>query len=157
MTFYRSVNDLPDFEDYSMKSRTYRYFKGDVLYPFGYGLSYTDFEYQSMSVGFQKKGEIEVVVKIKNAGKYDGDEVVQIYIQQSDSLADQPIISLAGFKRVFIAKGETAKVKLIIPEKQLRYYDPESGEYKITLGGYSIKGGRSSADLPFIMMINYDM
>ena len=139
-----------------MKNRTYRYFNGDVLYPFGYGLSYTDFEYQRMSLSVIENQDMEVEVDIKNAGKYDGDEVVQIYLQQSERVANQPIKSLVGFKRVFIAKGDTKKVKIKIPAKLLRFYDPELGDYKFMRGGYSIRSGSSSADLPFTMIVNYD-
>lgn len=155
VTFYRSVDDLPEFNDYSMKNRTYRYFRGEVLYPFGYGMSYTDFEYQSMDINVGKDGNIDIMMQIKNTGKFDGDEVVQIYLKQPDNIKDQPIKSLAGFKRVHIACGKTMKVNIKIPAKQLRHYDPESGDYKISHGQYIILAGGSSADIRLAMTMQY--
>src|SRR4030095_10333290 len=82
VTFYKSVNDLPPFEDYDMKGRTYRYFKGEVLYPFGYGLSYTSFSYDHLDLASSYKmgDSVKVSVDVRNSGKVEGDEVVQLYL-----------------------------------------------------------------------------
>jgi beta-glucosidase len=155
LTFYRSVNDLPEFEDYSMKNRTYRYFEGDVLFPFGYGLSYTEFEYQNLDIVIEKNGDLNIDLDVKNTGKCDGDEVVQIYIKQPREIPDQPVKSLAGFKRVHIKQGEVMKVNIKIPSKQLRHYDPEAGEYIVSPGEYQIMTGSSSADIRKVRILQY--
>ncbi|MGE5355612.1 MAG: glycoside hydrolase family 3 C-terminal domain-containing protein [Deltaproteobacteria bacterium] len=157
VTFYNSVNDIPAFEDYSMNNRTYRYFKGDVLYPFGYGLSYTDFEYMNMDCSVEENGDILVTTEIKNTGRFDGDEVVQIYLKQPHEISGQPVKSLAGFERIFIGKGEIKNVKIKIPSKQLRHYDPETGDYKISPGEYILMAGGSSADIKLIRKIKIDI
>lgn len=113
VTFYKSVDDLPPFEDYRMKGHTYRFFEGTPLYPFGYGLSYTTFKYSDLEV--DGRG-IDVVVT--NSGKYDGDEVIQVYASRA----------LAGFKRVHLKAGESQKVHI-----EMRNLKP--GDYAITVGG----------------------
>lgn len=112
VTFYRSDNDLPAFGDYSMANRTYRYFKGQALFPFGYGLSYTNFLYKNASIGnADANGTRIATMQITNTGKMDGEEVVQVYISGSNG-GKAPIRSLRGFQRIQLKAGETKTVKI---------------------------------------------
>lgn len=115
VTFYRSDDDLPDFEDYSMENRTYRYFKGDPLYPFGYGLSYTKFEYDPLKI--ENK---EVFTTVKNTGNTDGQTVIQIY-RKFPGLDDMPISQLVAFKKVFLRKGEKTRVAFVMDDTENLY------------------------------------
>ncbi len=108
VTFYRSVSDLPAFDDYSMQNRTYRYFKGDTLYGFGYGLSYSKFAYSGLSVGSAAGGQV-ISVRVKNESKRDGDEVVQVY---AASLPEGAIRELIAFQRVHLRAGEARTIEL---------------------------------------------
>src|SRR5262249_13765937 len=108
VTFYKSVDQLPAFTDYSMAHRTYRYFDGEVLYPFGYGLSYTAFKYSKPKVSkdsVNADGAVTVSAKVTNAGTMDGDEVVELYLSHPGANG-APIRALAGFQRIHLAKGE---------------------------------------------------
>lgn len=140
VTFYKSETDLPDFEDYSMDNRTYRYFKGDVRYPFGYGLSYTSFAYDKMHVSKTDCG-YKVEVEVKNVGVRDGDEVVQLYVSNQNKKFRTPIRSLKGFKRINLAANESRKVCFELTSEDLMlvdlngYYVPMEGELSISVGG----------------------
>lgn len=140
VTFYKSETDLPDFEDYSMDNRTYRYFKGDVSYPFGYGLSYTSFAYDKMHVSKTDDG-YKVEVEVKNVGVRDGDEVVQLYVSNQNKKFRTPIRSLKGFKRINLAANESRKVCFELTSEDLMlvdpngYYVPMEGELSISVGG----------------------
>lgn len=140
VTFYKSETDLPDFEDYSMDNRTYRYFKGDVRYPFGYGLSYTSFAYDKMHVSKTDCG-YKVEVEVKNVGTRDGDEVVQLYVSNQNKKFRTPIRSLKGFKRINLAANESRKVCFELTSEDLMlvdlngYYVPMEGELSISIGG----------------------
>lgn len=140
VTFYKSETDLPDFEDYSMDNRTYRYFKGDVRYPFGYGLSYTSFAYDKMHVSKTDDG-YKVEVEVKNVGVRDGDEVVQLYVSNQNKKFRTPIRSLKGFKRINLAANESRKVCFELTSEDLMlvdlngYYVPMEGELSISVGG----------------------
>ena len=112
VTFYKSTSQLPEFTDYNMKGHTYRYFKGEPLYPFGFGLSYSTFEYLDLSVKRTARGA-EVRATVKNASKVDGDEVVQLYIGGGAG-ADAPIRNLRGFQRVHLRAGESRRVSFTI-------------------------------------------
>lgn len=112
VTFYQSVADLPEFTDYSMKNRTYRYFEGEALYPFGYGLSYSKFVYSG--AGYRNGN---VTVTVKNAGAYDADEVIEVYVKDHDSPFAVKNHSLCAFKRVHLKAGETAAVSLPVAPK----------------------------------------
>ncbi|MBQ8241482.1 MAG: glycoside hydrolase family 3 C-terminal domain-containing protein, partial [Bacteroides sp.] len=127
VTFYKNVDQLPDFEDYNMAGRTYRYFQGQPLYPFGYGLSYTTFAYGDIQVPASAKvGEaVKVVVPVTNSGKMCGDEVVQLYLKKQGD-AEGPIKTLRAFKRVHIPAGETVQVELELTPKQLEWWNPET-------------------------------
>ncbi len=104
VTFYKSVKDLPSFEQYDMTNQTYRYFKGEPLYPFGYGLSYTAFQYDNFKVNEEYKigDSVKVFVDVKNTGQVAGDEVVQFYISDLNAPVPAPIRSLKGFKRIHL-------------------------------------------------------
>lgn len=149
LTFYASSEDLPDFEDYDMsKGRTYRYFEGKALYPFGYGLSYTTFEYANVSLDKQniKAGEsLKLNIDIKNTGTMDGDEVIQVYVRNLQD-AEGPIKSLRAFKRVAVKAGQTQSLTIDLPADTFEFFDPESELMRIKTGKYEILYGASSAD-----------
>jgi len=150
ITFYKSVNDLPDFENYAMKGRTYRYFKGEPLYAFGHGLSYTSFIYTKTNLKFYEvlpNDTIQLTVEISNKGNYDSDEVIQIYAKPEIETGDQPIKSLVAFKRVHFLKGETKQVPFLIPVKQLRLFEPETDCYQVPKGTCNLLIGASSDDI----------
>ncbi|SDW70148.1 beta-glucosidase [Lutibacter oricola] len=142
VTFYKSVNDLPDFKSYAMKNRTYRYFKNAPLYPFGHGLSYTNFTYSNVivpeSVTIHKN--IPVSVEVTNSGDLDGDEVVQLYVTLDKKYKNTPIRSLIGFKRVHLKKGETKTVSFLVEPKQYAAIN-EYGEQDITSGSIKLSVG----------------
>lgn len=140
ITFYRSVTDLPDFFDYTMKNRTYRYFKGEALFPFGHGLSYTTFEYGKAKY---KSGKLEFA--LSNTGKVDGTEVAQVYIKRVDDV-DGPIKSLKAYKRVGLKAGETQKVSIDLPRKSFEGWDAQTNTIRVVPGKYQVFVGGSSAD-----------
>lgn len=149
VTFYRDDSQLPDFEDYSMIGRTYRYMTDKPLYPFGYGLSYTTFDYKGAKLGKKKikAGEsVDLTVDVKNSGDRDGDEVVQVYMRPLDR-KDAPAKTLCDFKRVNIKKGDTAKVKFSLSPSAFETFDHESGRMKVLPGRYEFLYGPSSSDL----------
>ena len=150
VTFYKSTDQLPgDVEDYNMDHGfTYRYFKGEPLYAFGYGLSYTTFSYGDATLSKQSikaGGTVDITVPVTNTGKRDGDEVVQIYIKSLDN-PQAPIKSLKGFKRVNIPAGQTAQVKITLEPKAFEYYDEKIDELAAMPGRYKILYGPSSLD-----------
>ncbi|HEV8430179.1 MAG TPA: glycoside hydrolase family 3 C-terminal domain-containing protein [Pyrinomonadaceae bacterium] len=144
VTFYKSVDQLPPFTDYSMQGRTYRYFKGEPLYPFGFGLSYTNFVYSNLRVDGKsvKAGEsIKVTVDVKNVGDRAGDEVVQLYLTDVAASVPVPIRSLIGFDRVSLKAGEKRSVTFTIKSRQMSVIDDagkrviEPGEFLVNAGG----------------------
>jgi beta-glucosidase len=143
VTFYKSVSDLPSFEDYDMNGRTYRYFKGEVLYPFGYGLSYTTFTYDDLKIspGAGTGDSVRVSVNVTNTGKVDGDEVVQLYLIDRDAPVTVPIRSLAAFKRVHLQARQTKTVDLVITPNAFSIIDNNNkrmvlpGKFEISVGG----------------------
>ena len=144
VTFYASSEQLPDFQDYSMENRTYRYFKGQPLYPFGYGLSYTTFSYGQGKVA-GKPAKMTLTVPVTNTGSIDGDEVVQVYVKALDN-PDAPIKSLKGFKRVNIPAGQSADVKITLEPSAFEYYSEKIDELAVRPGKYQILYGPSSDD-----------
>ena len=144
VTFYKSVDQLPPFDDYSMQGRTYRYFKGEPLYPFGFGLSYTKFDYSNVRFNAKsiKAGSpINVSVDVSNTGGEDGDEVVQLYLTDLVASAPVPIRTLVGFDRISLRRGEKRTVTFTITPRQMSLIDDsgkrkiEPGEFAITIGG----------------------
>lgn len=142
VTFYASTGQLGDFEDYDMKGKTYRYFEGTPLYAFGYGLSYTTFDYGQAKV---KGAKHVVTIPVTNTGSVDGDEVVQIYIKALDD-PEAPIKTLKGFKRVNIPAGQTVKVQITLGDRAFEYYDASVDELAVKPGRYQILYGSSSRD-----------
>ena len=142
LTFYSSLSQLPPFEDYSMRGRTYRYFAGNPLYGFGFGLSYTNFAYSNLKMPSKvKAGEpVKVEADVKNAGAAAGDEVVELYLTQPKAF-ETPLRVLAGFQRVHLGPGESAHVILTIDPRSLGQVDDKGnrvimpGEYVVSLGG----------------------
>jgi len=151
VTFYRSNNDLPDFLDYSMKNRTYRYFTGVPQYAFGYGLSYTTFSVGKGKAVFNKKNvkagkpSCAVVVPVTNTGNREGTETVQVYVKR---LGDEgaPIKALKGFKKVSLKPGETQKVVIGLDSEAFEYYDEMIDDLAVKPGKYQILYGTSSRD-----------
>ncbi len=147
VTFYRATEDLPDFKDYAMAGRTYRYFAGKPLYPFGYGLSYTRFDYARLHVMPAGNAALTVAVDVTNAGERDGDEVVQLYAVPPADSHPREREALCGFSRVHLAKGETKTVNLTVPATALRRWNTEKKDYAIPSGEWTIRAGSSSADI----------
>ncbi len=145
VTFYTSTTDLPDFEDYNMEERTYKYFHGETLYPFGYGLSYSEFEYSDLKISVEGE-KIIASLSIQNSGENDGDEVVQVYARKIDPKYWRPIKQLIGFKRISLNKGEQKSITLDIDKKQFRYWNSGQQKYMVEPGEYEIMVGRSSDD-----------
>ena len=141
--------DLADINDYDIikGKRTYQYFDGKVLYPFGYGLSYTSFAYDEMTVE-DKPDEIQVKLSVTNTGHCEGDEVIQLYVHKMDSRVVRPIRTLKDFVRIKnVRPGETRKVTLCAKKQELRYFDVISGQMLLEDGGYLFEIGASSVDI----------
>ena len=152
VTFYRSNDDLPDFMDYSMKNRTYRYFTGQPQYAFGYGLSYTTFSVgkgkmtaKSAKIGKSKKPYTVVVVPVTNTGNREGTETVQVYVKRLDD-AGAPIKALKGFQKLTLKPGETQKATIALDSEAFEYYDETIDELAVKPGRYQILYGTSSRD-----------
>ena len=148
VTFYRSNDDLPDFLDYNMEGRTYRYFHGDPLYAFGEGLSYTDFTVGNgkLSQKSMKSDEsVKVTVPVTNTGEREGSETIQVYVKALD-YPEAPIKSLRGFKKLNLKPGETGKAEIILDGESFEYYDPSIDELSTRPGRYEILYGTSSRD-----------
>ncbi len=144
VTFYRSDADLPDFRDYSMANRTYRFMKAEPLYPFGYGLSYTRFEYSPVSLSaasVRAGGSVRVAVTVTNAGARAGDEIVQLYLRDLEASVRVPNCQLAGFRRVRLEPGESRRVEFTVSPRQMALIDNggrcvlEPGRFRVSVGG----------------------
>ena len=149
VTFYTGVDQLPPFEDYSMANRTYRYFTGTPLYPFGYGLSYSKFAYSNVRLSaknLKAGGPLNVDADVKNTSQRDGDEVVEVYLT-FPKLPGAPIRALRGFTRVHIAAGKTAHVRLTLSPRDLSYVN-EAGDRMIAAGSYSLSIGGEQPGTP---------
>jgi len=119
VTFYRSVEDLPDFRDYSMANRTYKYFKGEPLYPFGHGLSYTKFSIADVCFDSRK-----ATLTITNEGEYDGSEVVKVFARDRNN--SRLNCRLVGFRKIFLKRGETARMQVDICQEVMELFDDKS-------------------------------
>jgi beta-glucosidase len=144
VTVYHSTADLPPFSDYAMANRTYRYFRGEPLYPFGHGLSYTTFAYANLrlsKVAISAAEPLTVQADVTNTGPRAGDEIVQLYLSYPDASPRNPIRQLRGFQRVSLAPGETKTVSFTLAPKDLALVNDagqrvvEAGEYRVSVGG----------------------
>ena len=150
ITFYRSTEDLPGFEDYSMSNRTYRYFNGHPLFAFGHGLSYTKFSYQNPELtqaSFTPSDKVKVSFEIKNTGGRDGDEVAQVYIRHVKSAVPQPRLALCGFTRIHVPHDQTANVTIEIPAERFRCWDTSTKQYIVEAGKYELLIGGASDEI----------
>ena len=148
VTFYRTNDDLPDFLDYSMENRTYRYFRGQPQYAFGYGLSYTTFAYGKGKLSrnsMKADGKVTITVPVTNTGSREGAETVQIYVKALD-YPEAPIKSLRGFQKLTLAAGQTAQASITLDGEAFEYYDPSIDELSTRSGRYQILYGSSSRD-----------
>jgi beta-glucosidase len=143
VTYYKSVDQLPSFDNYDMEGRTYKYFKGEPLYPFGYGLSYTTFKYDDLKLVKKAKvgDSVTVKVKITNTGKKAGDEVVQLYLKDEEASTPRPKVQLEGFKRIHLKAGESKIVEFKLTPRQFSIIGAndkrviEKGWFTISIGG----------------------
>lgn len=148
VTFYKSFDDLPPYSDYAMKGRTYRYFNKPVEYPFGYGLSYTDFGYawkKEPSDISSEKDSISFEVTISNTGNFDADDVVEVYIEYP-AIPRMPLKELKAFKKIYIKKSNAETVHFSIPASELRKWDVKQGGWKLYPGDYYVCIGKSADD-----------
>lgn len=154
VTFYKSDSQLPDFEDYDMEGRTYRYMKEKPLYPFGYGLSYSNFEYSNPEVSLSDSDNNSHIFKVnvKNTGEKDGEEVAQLYIKKSDEQGG-PQKTLRAFKRVNIPAGETMEVTFHLTPESFYTFDRKSERMKTLPGEYKIFYGGNSATEDFVTVV----
>jgi beta-glucosidase len=165
VTFYTGIDQLPPFEDYAMNNRTYRYFKGQPLYPFGYGLSYSKFAYSKakLSKARLKAGEpLTVESVVKNTGDREGDEVVQVYLT-FPQLPGAPIRALRGFTRVHVAAGKTERVELKLDPRDLSYVNEAgdrlvaAGKYRISVGGGQPGTSAAAVEVPLEISGEYKL
>ena len=140
ITFYKSTNDLPDFLDYTMKNRTYRYFQGEPLFPFGFGLSYTSFDISKPTYSNNK-----VRVSVKNTGKREGLETVQVYIRRIAD-ANGPLKSLRAYSQVVLNPGESKTLTIPLPRERFEGWDEKTNSMRVVPGKYEVMVGTSSAD-----------
>ena len=146
VTFYRSTDDLPDFLDYSMKNRTYRYYTGQPQYAFGFGLSYTTFalgKARLSKTSMKADGKVTLTVPVTNTGKCEGSETVQVYVKALDD-PGAPIKALKGFQKLSLAPGETASATITLDGEAFEYYDDTIDELSVRPGRYQILYGTSS-------------
>ena len=140
VTFYRSTDDLPDFLDYTMKNRTYRYFTGKALYPFGYGLSYTTFY-----ISKPKYEDGNLQVSVKNTGKVSGTETLQVYVRNTAD-KEGPLKTLRGYKQVTLTPGEQQTVSIDLPRESFEGWDSQTNTMRVVPGEYEVMVGNSSSD-----------
>jgi len=150
-TWVTSIDQLPPILDYNIRNgRTYMYFKHDPLFPFGYGLSYTSFEYSGLNIEKKRLSEnqtVNISFSIRNTGNYDSDEVAQLYVSFPGSKVERPAIALKGYSRIFIKKGETASVIIPLKASDLTYWDTDTDSFVLEPGDVKIFIGASSADI----------
>jgi beta-glucosidase len=150
VTFYAATADLPPFEDYSMTNRTYRYFSGKPLFAFGHGLSYTKFAYATPrlnAASFTAGGTVKISFRLENTGSRAGDEVAQVYVRHVKSAVPQPKLSLCGFARLHLNRGQAANLTLDIPVERFHHWDTRRQEYMVEPGDYELLAGAAADDL----------
>jgi beta-glucosidase len=159
-TWPKSLDQLPEMMDYNIRhGRTYMYFKGEPLYPFGYGLSYSSFQYSNVKLSSTKLaagGKVTVSVDVKNTGKRSGDEVVQIYLQHPKSKVERPLKELKGFERVTLKPNGLKTVQIPISAAALAYWSKQKHGWEVEREPVRIMIGRSSADLRLEKTINVE-
>ncbi|AXT60878.1 glycoside hydrolase family 3 protein [Aquimarina sp. AD10] len=150
-TWYKSDNDLPDFNDYNIQTgRTYMYFQGKPLYPFGYGLSYSNFKIENIELSRKKisvQENLTVHVNVSNLSTIDGDEVVQVYVRDLKTSQKTPIKALKGFKRVSVPARGTKSIKIILPYEAFSYYNTKEEQFMVEEGMFEILVGNSSDNI----------
>jgi beta-glucosidase len=150
-TWPRSLDQLPPMMDYNLRhGRTYMYFQGDPLYPFGYGLSYTRFRYSNLRTSassMKTDGKVTLSVDVANTGAMDGDEVVQLYVRHPSSKVERPNKELRGFQRVTIPRGQKRTVTLTLEARSLAYWDEAQARWAVEASPVQMLVGGSSADL----------
>jgi beta-glucosidase len=154
VTFYRSVNDLPSFDDYRMAGRTYRFFKGSPLYPFGFGLSYTTFGYRNLRARTAPGDTLLVRVDVTNSGPRAGEEVAQLYVRHLGSKVERPLLDLRGFRRVALQPGEARTVQFALPIASLAYWDAQTHGWVVEPEQVEIGVGSSSADIKLRQVVS---
>jgi beta-glucosidase len=151
VTFYKASETLPPFEDYSMKGRTYRYFEGAPLYPFGHGLSYTRFEYANLRLDASRvsaSGRLTATVTVRNAGTRAGDEIVQLYLRPVEPKRARALKELRGIERITLKPGESRQLTFVVqPARDLTIYDEATQGYAVDPGRFEVQVGASSADI----------
>lgn len=157
MTFYATVNDLPPMDDYEVShGRTYMYFDKTVSYPFGHGLSYTQFAYSDLRSEVRQEGaagaanaqaKIAVSLDVTNTGKMEGEEVVQVYLHKPESAVSRPKKQLAGFSRVSLKPGEKKRVEIVVKASDVAYWDVDSDKFVVESGSYDVMVGGSAEDI----------
>lgn len=146
ITFYRDTTQFPGFEDYTMKGRTYRYMTSDPLFPFGYGLSYTNFSIGNAQINkneIEKNESIQLTVPVSNTGEREGTEVVQVYVRKANDSSGLNK-TLRGFQRINVAAGKTTNAIVDLPYSSFEFYDDAALQLKVTPGEYEIFYGSSS-------------
>ncbi|MBB3125764.1 beta-glucosidase [Paenibacillus rhizosphaerae] len=161
MTWYESEEQLPDFLDYDIikGGRTYMYFEGKPLYPFGHGLSFTSFEYSGLSLvsaKVQADGLIQASLQVTNTGSVSGDEVVQLYVKSGSTRVKMPRKQLQGFKRITLAPGKSQTVSFALPVSELAVWDVTRDRYCVQSGTYELMAGASSEDIRLVSVIEVD-
>lgn len=150
VTFYKSVADLPPFDDYRMAGRTYRFFKGTPLYPFGFGLSYSTFTYKNLRISASTLGANDTLivrVDVINTDHRTGEEVAQLYVRHHGSRVERPNEDLRGFKRVTLKPGQTRTVEFSVPASSLTYWNPATHRWVVETEAVEVTVGGSSADI----------
>jgi beta-glucosidase len=147
ITFYKNSDQLKDFEDYSMKGRTYR-FMNDALFPFGFGLSYTTFSIGDVKISkteIKVNENVDLTIPVSNTGKRDGTEIIQVYVRKEND-TEGPLKTLKGFQRVNVASGKISQAVINLPYTSFEFYDRQSGKMVATSGEYEVLYGNSSND-----------
>lgn len=157
VTFYKNIADLPAFEDYDMTNRTYKYFEGTPQYEFGYGLSYSTFEYSKLTTNqqiYSPDEEIELKFIIKNSSSIDGEEVIQMYVSEESDRIKNPIKSLKRFRRILLKAGESKEIIFTVPVSELAHWDIESQSFKVSESKYQMEIGSSSRKINLVKEID---